>query len=157
MGVVAVVIGVCAPAVWAAKHDNTALKSVERGRYLVKITGCNDCHTPGFAMSGGQVAEKQWLIGDSLGWRGPWGTTYPSNLRRYVQGVSEGDWLKVARTAELRPPMPVPSLRAMSDADLKAIYRYIRYLGPAGSTAPAYQPPGEEPKGPVVLFPSPPQ
>ncbi|RXZ43595.1 cytochrome C [Crenobacter cavernae] len=155
MGVMALALGCIAPAAQAAK--DAGLKSVERGRYLVKITGCNDCHTPGFAMSGGQVAEKQWLIGDSLGWRGPWGTTYPSNLRRYVQEVSEGDWLKVARTAELRPPMPVPSLRAMSDADLKAIYRYIRSLGPAGPTAPAYQPPGEEPKGPVVQFPAPPQ
>lgn len=22
---------------------------IERGRYLVKTTGCNDCHTPGYA------------------------------------------------------------------------------------------------------------
>ena len=37
-----------------------------RGRYLVEIGGCNDCHTPGYAMSGGKVPEKQWLVGDGL-------------------------------------------------------------------------------------------
>ena len=43
---------------------------VERGRYLVRITGCNDCHTAGYAPSGGKVPEAQWLTGDALGWRG---------------------------------------------------------------------------------------
>src|SRR5215212_12212744 len=58
---------------------------VERGRYLVKVAGCNDCHTAGYAMAGGKVPESQWLMGDHLGWRGPWGTTYAVNLRRYMQ------------------------------------------------------------------------
>lgn len=45
--------------------------SIEQGRYLVKTAGCNDCHTPNYPQSGGKVPEKQWLIGDQLGWRGP--------------------------------------------------------------------------------------
>ena len=56
-------------------------RQIERGRYLVKISGCNDCHTAGYAMTGGNIPESQWLMGDKLGWRGPWGTTYPANLR----------------------------------------------------------------------------
>lgn len=48
---------------------------VERGRYLVKTSGCNDCHTAGYAESGGNVPEKEWLSGNQLGWCGPWGTT----------------------------------------------------------------------------------
>ena len=47
----------------------------DRGRYVVTIAGCNDCHTPNYGLGGGKVDEKQWLTGDSLGWRGPWGTT----------------------------------------------------------------------------------
>lgn len=62
---------------------NAAKGSIERGRYLAKIGGCNDCHTPGYGLSGGQVPEAQWLVGDQLGWNGPWGTTYPSNLRLF--------------------------------------------------------------------------
>jgi len=53
--------------------------------------------------------------------------------------------------------MPWFNVRAMSAADLRAMYRYIRSLGPAGAPAPAYPPPGEEPKGPAVRFPAPPK
>src|SRR4051794_28751380 len=70
---------------------------VERGRYLVKVSGCNDCHTAGYAMAGGKVPEGQWLMGDKLGWRGPWGTTYPVNLRLYMTSMSEVGWVNTAR------------------------------------------------------------
>jgi mono/diheme cytochrome c family protein len=128
-------------------------KSLERGRYLVKIAGCNDCHTPGYAETAGKVPEKQWLTGDQLGWRGPWGTTYAINLRLYMQNLSEDQWVKVAKTVQSRPPMPWFTMREMTEQDLRAIYRLIRYLGPAGEPAPAFVPPGEEPKGPYALFP----
>lgn len=132
-------------------------KSIERGRYLVKIAGCNDCHTAGYALSGGKVPEKQWLMGDQLGWKGPWGTTYPSNLRLYMQKLSEDQWVKTAKTIALRPPMPWFALHDMTINDLRAIYRFTRSLEPAGGPAPSYVPPGQEPKGPFVLFPEPPK
>jgi mono/diheme cytochrome c family protein len=135
----------------------TDSKSVERGRYLVKIAGCNDCHTPGYAQTGGKVPGKQWLTGDQLGWRGPWGTTYPINLRLYMQNLSEDQWVKIAKTAQFRPPMPWFVLHDMTAQDLRAIHRFTKYLGPAGEPAPVYVPPGQEPKGPFVLFPQPPK
>jgi hypothetical protein len=126
---------------------------VERGRYLVKITGCNDCHTPGYAQTAGGIPEQHWLTGDRLGFRGPWGTTYPTNLRLYMQYFSEEQWIQLAQTAQTRPPMPWFVLHAMTAADLSAIYHFIRFLGPAGDSAPAYLPPGQEPKHPYVQFP----
>jgi len=132
-------------------------KSVERGRYLVKIAGCNDCHTPGYMQTGGKVPEKQWLTGDQLGWRGPWGTTYASNLRLYMSKLTEEQWIKIAKTAQFRPPMPWFALHDMTEQDLRAIYRLTKYLGPAGDPAPTFVPPGQEPKGPFVLFPQPPK
>ena len=45
----------------------------------------------------------------------------------------------------------------MTVQDLRAIYRYIRHLGPAGQPAPAYLPPDQTPKGPYVQFPAPPK
>lgn len=128
-----------------------------RGRYLIRTSGCNDCHTAGFAMSDGKVPEKDWLTGDALGWQGPWGTTYAPNLRLYFRTLDEDSWVKVAKAREFRPPMPGPSLRAMTDDDLRAIYRYARALGPAGGAAPAYAPPGQKVAGPVVVFPAPPK
>ena len=127
-----------------------------RGRYLVQIAGCNDCHTRGYAASGGKVDESLWLTGDDLGWRGPWGTTYPSNLRLIVKGMSTAQFVKLARS-ELRPPMPWFNLRDMRDKDVKAIYAYLKHLGPAGQPAPAYLPPDKKPKGPFVQFPAPPK
>ena len=130
--------------------------SIERGRYVVKVSGCNDCHTPGYAQRDGQVPERDWLTGDSLGWSGPWGTTYASNLRLKLAALSEAQWLHLARTARYRPPMPWFNLHAMSDGDLRAVYRYVRHLGPAGVAAPAYVPPGGAVATAVVRFPGPP-
>jgi hypothetical protein len=41
----------------------------------------------------------------------------------------------------------------MSEGDLRAIYRYVLHLGPAGKPAPDYVPPGQKPAGPYVQFP----
>lgn len=131
-------------------------KYIERGRYLVKVGGCNDCHTAGYGMSAGKVAEKDWLQGDQLGWQGPWGTTYPTNLRLSINAMGENDWIKMAQTMQARPPMPWFTLREMDKEDLRAIYRFVRHLGPAGKPAPAALPPGVAPKGPAILFPAPP-
>lgn len=117
-----------------------ASDEVGRGRYLVQIAGCNDCHTENYALEAGAVNESQWLTGSSVGWQGPWGTTYPPNLRRLMQNLTLEQWLLYARRP-MRPPMPWFALRDMSDTDLAAIYRFVRALGSAGSPAPAYEPP----------------
>ena len=136
-----------APAVAPAAAQESLLA---RGRYLAQIGGCNDCHTPGYSSSAGKVDEKLWLTGDTLAWQGPWGTTYAPNLRLSLDKMTEEQWLKFARTAELRPPMPWYELRKMSDEDLRAIYQFTRSLGPAGSPAPAYLPPGKEAPPPAM-------
>ncbi|MFN0183682.1 MAG: c-type cytochrome [Aquabacterium sp.] len=126
---------------------------VDRGRYLMKIAGCNDCHTAGYAQTGGQTPEKDWLQGDAMGWQGPWGTTYATNLRLHFSRLTEAQWLQQARTMRARPPMPWFALRDMTDADLRAIYAYIRQAGPAGQPAPAFVPRGQPVQGPVARFP----
>jgi len=151
--VLALLLFAAAPALAQQKAD----PQVNRGRYLIQIGGCNDCHTPNYPPSGGKVPEAQWLTGEVLGWSGPWGTTYATNLRLYMQDLTEEQWVKKAKTLQARPPMPWFNVRAMSSSDLRAIYRYVRYLGPAGQPAPAYLPPGQEPKGPAVRFPAPPK
>jgi hypothetical protein len=52
-----------------------------------------------------------------------------------------------------RPPMPWFALRDMTRDDLRAVYRYIRQLGPVGEPAPAYVPPGQPAKTPVIRVP----
>jgi hypothetical protein len=61
---------------------------VQRGRYLVQIAGCNDCHTPRYPESGGKVAESEWLTGDALGWRGCAARANAERALRSVPGAA---------------------------------------------------------------------
>ena len=54
LGTGALTLAVALAPAEAAGNKKDAL--VERGRYIAKVAGCNDCHTPGYAMTGGQVA-----------------------------------------------------------------------------------------------------
>jgi mono/diheme cytochrome c family protein len=135
---------------------NDADDDVEHGEYLVRIAGCNDCHTPGYAETAGQVPKAQWLTGSPLGWNGPWGTTYPANLRQKVAGMDEATWMTYTATLHTRPPMPDLAVRTMQPDDRRAVYRFIHSLGTAGQPAPAYLPPGQKPPLPYVQWVLPP-
>ena len=103
--------------------------TVARGRYLVTISGCNDCHTPGGMEKGPAVPEKDWLTGVPVGLQGPWGTSYASNLRLVINGMTEAQWLQHARQPRL-PPMPWFNYRHMTDEDLNAVFAYLRTIKP---------------------------
>lgn len=153
MNIHKLVIGGClAAAATAALADPAAdQKTLERGRYVVATGGCNDCHTPGYPESGGRVSQAEWLTGNPVGFNGPWGTSYPANLRLLAQKLSEKEWMANARR-EMRPPMPWFSLRDMKDEDLRAMYHFIRSLGAKGEPAPAYVPPGQRIGTPYFEF-----
>lgn len=148
------VIACLASNVAVAAQPGTTPDRVERGRYLVQISGCNDCHTAGYIQHEGNVPVDQWLAGAPMGWRGPWGTTYGPNLRLYLSRLSEDQWVQVAGKLKSRPPMPWFALRAMHEEDLRAIYQFVRTLQPVGDPAPYYVPPDREPQGPYVQFPA---
>ena len=102
---------------------------IERGRYMVLTGHCNNCHTAGYAPREGNVPEKDWLLGSgTLGWRGPWGTTYASNLRLTVPAMTEDAWVA-----------------------------YIKSLGQAGRNAQPHLPPDKEPRQPYNQAPLPPK
>ena len=141
----------------AGAVERSPAEMIAHGRYLVKVAGCNDCHTPGYMLSDGNVPEERWLLGDTFGWHGPWGTTYGSNLRLFLQGFSEDEWVEEAKVLQRQPPMPWFNLNTMKDEDLRAIYRFVRSLGDPGAPAPAALPPGQQPNGPFASFPAPPK
>ena len=114
--ILALYLGLSATQAWAASADK---KMIERGQYLVHIAGCNDCHTDGYLINDGKVPVSEWLKGSSFGWSGPWGTTYPRNLRLFVKDLSEAQWIKEAKSLKRRPPMPYFNLNAMKDDDLR--------------------------------------
>lgn len=118
---------------------------IEAGRYLVIVAGCNDCHTEGYMALGDAVPEEAWLSGSRLGWRGPWGTTYPSNLRLRAQDLSEEEWVTMLQTRKALPPHPWVNTNRLSVSDAAAMYQYIRSLGPAGEPVPVVVAPDRDP------------
>jgi mono/diheme cytochrome c family protein len=126
--------------------------SIEEGKRVAIIGGCNDCHTQGYAESGGQLDPSKALKGSVVGFQGPWGTTYPANLRLKLSTMAEDDFVEYAHEMKTRPPMPWFGLNAMTDAELRSFYRYVKSLGEPGGPAPDYVPPGQQPQTPFIVF-----
>ena len=151
--------------------DATA-RTLERGRYLARVTGCNDCHTPG-GMFGAPDPARQ-LSGSELGWRGPWGVTYPRNLspdrETGLGGWSATQIVTAIRLgvrpdgSAIRPPMPWPTYAALSDGDAYAIAAYLQsipavhHVSPVavGPEAAAPGAPGAPAEASIVAMPPPP-
>lgn len=134
----------------AAEPHGGDANLIVRGRYLVTAASCNACHTPGWNASDGAVPVAKWMTGTNIGYRGPWGTVYPVNVRLWFATIDEKQWLFACRTRGGRPPMPWEHMRHLSELDQRAIYRFVRSLGPAGKPAPADLPPWKKPNTPVI-------
>jgi mono/diheme cytochrome c family protein len=141
-------VGLAAGAAMAQEGD----VSVERGAHIAIIGGCHDCHTAGYAMNNGELDPAAALKGDAVGFQGPWGTTYPANLRLEAAEKTEDEWVDYLKELETRPPMPWFNVRQLEEADMRALYAYIKSLGDPGEPAPEFVPPGETPKTPYIVF-----
>jgi mono/diheme cytochrome c family protein len=107
----------------------TAEQIAARGRYLVTLGGCNDCHTPG-SMTGMPDMSKP-LSGSDISFFLPgMGYFYPPNLTPDASGL--WDWspaqiVTALRTGvrpdgrQLAPIMPWMSLASLTDEDANAI------------------------------------
>ena len=102
-------------------------EQIERGRYLVSIAGCHDCHTPlrmgpngpepdmGHMLAGHpesmqmppapELPEGPWVAvaaGSMTAWSGPWGVSFTANLTPDVEtglgAWTADDFVAMART-----------------------------------------------------------
>jgi len=146
--------GIMVPATAAAQGE----VSVERGLQVSIIGGCHFCHTEGYREAEGRIDPEKALKGSSVGWRGPWGTTYASNLRASVAPItsSEDKWVSYLKDFVVLPPMPWYQVQAMDESDMRSLYRYIKSLGKPGVSVPFYRSPSLEPTTPYVTL-EPPQ
>jgi mono/diheme cytochrome c family protein len=131
--------------------------SIQHGKFLVNYGGCQDCHTPGWAEHGGNAPKDMLLTGGGMNFQGPWGTTYPPNLRLYMAKLTLDQWIHNARTMKARPAMPYWTFRYLSDKDLGDMYAYIRSLGPSGKPSHDWVPPGQDAPAPYLKLVLPPQ
>ena len=137
----------------AGNQAVSAEVSVERGAQVAITAGCHDCHTAGYLESGGKVDPAASMMGTTLGWQGPWGTTYAANLRLTAKDKgSEEGFVQFLKNFQARPPMPYFNVHAMDESDLRSLYQYITSLGETGVPVPEYLPPGQEPKTPYIVI-----
>ena len=77
------------------------------------------------------------VTGTFTAWAGPWGVSYSANLtpdkvtglgewteQQFVDTIRTGR--RQGRGREILPPMPWPAFKNLNDADLKAIFAYLR-------------------------------
>jgi len=130
--------------------------SIDRGLRVSIVAGCHDCHTEDYRQTEGKLDPSKTLKGSGIGWRGPWGTTYPTNLRLTADRLNEDGFVLYLSTVRSLPPMPWYRVRSLDENDLRSLYRYIKSLGPPGKQAPTAVGPDVEPITPFVLL-EPPQ
>ncbi len=151
-------------------------EAVSRGKYLVDIMSCNDCHTPlkmgangpepdmarmlsghpeGMTLPPPPAAVGPWVwsgVDSNTAFAGPWGISYTANLtpdKNTGLGIwTEDMFLKAMRTGKhmgtsraIQPPMPWPWIGRATDADLKAIFAYLKSVPPVSNHVPDYSEP----------------
>jgi len=134
------------------RQQSSQLSEVERGRRVVESMKCNDCHTPDYQKRS-SVPEEDWLVGGTIGFRDSTGTVYPANLRLLLNSMSEDEWVKFARQMNQNAPMGSVLLPTASERDLRAIYSFVKYLGPKGAPALPRLPAGATPKTQYIDYP----
>jgi mono/diheme cytochrome c family protein len=108
--------------------------AASRGKYLVRMGGCNDCHTP---QKRGQPIEGM-SFGGGFVMSGQWGTVATANITPDASGIGYYDdalFRDVMRTGmvharKLSDIMPWNYYRGMSDQDLSDMFAYLKTLPP---------------------------
>ena len=170
-----------APTAASSPSSPAAQSQVERGRYLVTIMGCNDCHTPlkmgpkgpepdmtrmlsghpeQFVITApARLTGAEWMVASAptnTAHSGPWGVSFTANLTP-DENTGLGIWtkemfIKALRTGrhmgasrEILPPMPWFNYGKMTDADLEAVYAYLRSIPAIHNRVPEPLPPAGAP------------
>ena len=138
--------------------------TIARGKYLVTVLGCGDCHTPGYFM--GMPDMTKALSGSDVSFFVPgMGYFYPPNLT--PDGTGLGPWspaqiVTAIRTGvrpdgrKLAPPMPWMDFANLTDDDANAVAAYLKSLPPMMHQVPPPTAADAMPPGPAMAVVAPP-
>ena len=121
----------------------------ERGRYLVTIAGCSDCHTPGALL--GAPDMKRYLGGSDVGFSIPGqgvfvGENLTPDTKTGLGGWTSEQIIAAIRTGKtpagrkLSPVMPYPAFSHLTDADAEAIAAFLKSLPPVSNEVKNFGP-----------------
>ena len=115
----------------------SAETAIERGRYLVTIGGCNDCHTPGYFL--GKPDPERFLGGSDVGFFVPElgafvGPNLTADKETGLGTWSQDDIVTALQTGvtpdgrELAPIMPWRAFAELKTSDAHAIAAFLKSL-----------------------------
>jgi mono/diheme cytochrome c family protein len=107
-------------------------------------------HPETMALPPAPAPSGPWIVSAAASmtaWSGPWGVSYSANLTPDPE-TGLGQWTEEQFVAAIRsgrhmgrgrpilPPMPWPAMSHLTDADLGAIFAYLRTLPPVRNHVP---------------------
>lgn len=118
---------------------------VKRGEYLVKLSGCADCHTP--QDKGQPIKGLEYAGGMVL--TGPWGRVTSTNITQDASGIPYYDeqlFVQAMHTGyvkarALKPIMPWWDFKSAPDDVLKDMFAYIKTFRPVKHRVDNAEPP----------------
>lgn len=127
---------------------------IGRGKYLVTVAGCNDCHTPGALL--GKPDFSRALGGSEVGFAIPGLGVFAGPNLTPDKETGLGNWtddqiiaaITAGTTPEgrrLAPIMPYEALSHLTADDARAIVAYLRSLPPVKNKVPGPFGPKETP------------
>lgn len=129
-------------------------RQIARGKYLVTIGSCTDCHTPGHFL--GKEDASQFLGGSDVGFAIPHLGTFVAPNLTPDKATGLGNWtpaqIVTALTTgvtpqgrKLAPVMPYEGYAHLTKADALAIAAYLQSLPPVSHQVPGPFGPNETP------------
>lgn len=116
------------------------INEIERGKYLVKISDCDGCHTaweapliPGILGGGNFIIRQNDSAYSSNITFGPSGIFYDENV--FIQIIRTG------KSGTLHSVMPWIVFKNMTDEDLKAVYAFLKTIRPVNHFVNNISPP----------------
>jgi mono/diheme cytochrome c family protein len=128
-------------------------QQIARGKYLVGLGGCNDCHTPGYFF--GKPDMARYLAGSEVGFEMPGlGVFHGPNLTPDKE-TGLGSWTdqQIADALQkgirpdgrvLAPIMPWRALADLTPADTQSVIAYLRSIPAVKNKVPGPFGPGEK-------------
>ena len=127
---------------------------IARGKYLVTIGGCNDCHTPGALL--GKPDFSRTLSGSEVGFAIPGLGVFAGPNLTPDKETGLGNWTDdqiisaitggvTPKGRRLAPIMPYAALSHLTSDDAHAIVDYLRSLPPIKNPVPGPFGPKETP------------
>jgi mono/diheme cytochrome c family protein len=135
VGVASAAAIVVLAAVFMAACSKESQSQADRGKYLVTIGGCNDCHTPGYFF--GKPDMARFLGGSDVGFEIPGLGAFAGRNITPDKETGIGNWTDEQITAalttgqrpdgrHLAPIMPYASFSHLSKEDVAAMVAYLR-------------------------------